>query len=109
VLTVNGNVVISSKSPIDETKVEKGSFFNFVVVSQSPQTKEKTEYNASLFVPKDETVKWRETLKAGVVLYIEIAHWAMQKYEGGKYPIPKLKLNRFFTHKMEKAHWTPKE
>ena len=105
-LQVSGIIGISGKTPVDEVRGDKGgSFFNFVVVSSDPDTGKKTSYNASMWVPEKERVKWREELQGGHVFHMQLGYWVMQPYDGGKYPIPKLKVNRYSLKRMTTPYW----
>ena len=106
-LQVSGVVAVSSKTPVEEVKQDKGSFFNFTVVSQDAETGKKTVYPASLWAPNDELLRWREEIQPGNVFHLQLGHWVMQEYEGGKYPIPKLRVSRIHFKRMVTAYWLP--
>lgn len=104
-LLVSGLIGISGKFPIEEVEANKGAFFNFTAASPDPDTGKVTYYNASMWVPKEETNKWREKLQAGNTFLLQLGYWAMQSYEGGKYPIPKLKIQRYSLKQMAIPYW----
>lgn len=104
-LQVSGIIGISSKFPIEEVPGEKGTFFNFTAASPDPDTGKVTYYNASMWIPHNEVKEWRKELKGGRTFHVQLGHWAMQEYEGGKYPIPKLKLQRYSLKPMAVPYW----
>ena len=108
-LQVSGVVGISGQIPVEKIKGEKGYFFNFIVVSPDPDTRKTTSYNASMWVPEKEVSKWEEELQGGNVFHLQLGFWAMREYEGGKYPIPKLKINRYAFKRMYTPYWLTKE
>lgn len=104
-LQVSGFIGISGKFPIEEVTGDKGTFFNFTAAAPDPDTGKVTYYNASMWVPSNELNKWREALKGGNTFHLQLGYWAMQEYEGGKYPIPKLKIQRYSLKPMAVPYW----
>jgi hypothetical protein len=108
-LQVSGIVAISTKSTVEEVSSEHGVYFNFKVASPDPDSEDYTYYDASMFVPHKETDQWRKLLQGGNAFHLQMGHWVMQEYEGGKYPIPKLKIQRFYFKHMAVPYWYKKE
>lgn len=93
---VYGLAKIVGSETIDEVKTKGGSFFNFTVTNEDsfpPYTKHR--HRATLWVPEEDLGKWRQQLKPKEMFNVEGGGWIMKEYEGGKYPIPILKLDRF--------------
>jgi len=104
-LQVSGFIGVSGKAPVEEVRTEKGTFFNFKAASPDPDTGKVTYYNASVWVPNDETSSWRDKLKPGGTFHLLLGNWDMYEYEEGKYPIPKLKINRSNLKPMAVPYW----
>jgi len=73
--------------------------------------KDKTlhRYQANLWVPTEEIAEWEERIQPGNVFLVESGQWRMKEYEGGKYPIPILELNRFNLRFLKRPPWEVNE
>ena len=107
-LNVFGLIVIPSEPQLKITEGGKGSFLNLQVVSPD-EKKVVHRYNASMWVPNEEVEQWKEKLSPGNIFHITLAKWTMREYEGGKYPIPQLNLDRFNLKKLVRPYWMETE
>lgn len=103
-LNVYGMVVIPSEPQLRITEGSKGSYLNFQVVSQDNK-KTIHRYNANLWIPNEEVNEWKDKVSPGNIFFISAGRWTMKEYEGGKYPIPQLNLDRFNFKKLVKPYW----
>jgi hypothetical protein len=107
-LNVYGLVVVPSEPAlkITETNNQKpGAFLSFVLVSLDDK-KIPHRYQANLWVPESEVEEWRSKIEPGNVFHITNGKWQMREYEGGKFPIPQLNLDRYNFKKMKEPMWT---
>lgn len=107
-LNVFGLIVIPSEPQLKIAEGNKGSFFNLQVVSPD-EKKVVHRYSASMWVPTKEVDEWKEKLVPGNIFHITAAKWAMREYDGGKYPIPQLTLDRYHLKKLVGAWWIESE
>ena len=107
-LSVNGLVVIPEEMNMRRNDVKDGSYLSFVVVSQDYK-KQQHRYQASIFIREKEVDEWEKKIQPGNVFNIEHGYWEMKEYEGGKYPIPQIRLNSYNFKKLKTAFWLDQE
>lgn len=96
---LGGNLVrVSSDYPVeivDSNKGQPGAFFNFWLEIQDHQDYSWMRYMTSIWIPKGEVVKWKERLRGGNIFFMTGGWWVNQEWDGGKYPIAKLKVSKY--------------
>lgn len=103
-LNVFGLAVIPAEPDLQIKETGKGAFLNFVVASPD-EKKNIHRYNASMFVNENEIADWKNKIVPGNVFFISAARWQMREYEGCKYPIPQLSLDKYHFHKTKEPFW----
>jgi hypothetical protein len=103
-LNVFGLAVVPAEPNLQIKETNKGAFFNFTLAAPDDK-KNIHRYNANIFIPENEITDWKNKLVPGNVFFISGARWEMREYEEGKYPIPRLKLDRYHFHKTKEPFW----
>jgi hypothetical protein len=105
-LNVHGLVVVPAEPALKmtETNQKPGAFLSFSLVSLDDK-KTPHRYQANLWVPENEIDEWKNKIEPGNVFHIVNGKWQMREYEGGKFPIPQLSLDRFNFKKLVTPAW----